>query len=388
LNKKRLAVVGATGSIGRSALDICRRFPEAFEVRALAVRSNLKGLKALEGEFKPKFVVIYEEAAARDYVPLFDSTRVLKGKEGLKLLVQEDLDHIVFASSGTDAIPALMMALARKMEVSLANKESLVVGGPWVMETVDSFDQLRPIDSEHSAIWQCLLGERREDIEEIALTASGGPFLHATYEEMKNATPEIAFKHPTWRMGAKITIDSATLFNKGLEIIEACYLFSMPLDRVKAVVQPDSLIHGCVRFCDGSSKLLLSKPDMRIPISFALSYPRRLRLDEAFHRPQITEWKVNFLKIDEEKFPCYGLARRALQMGNAYPPILVGADEAAVEAFLGGVISMVDIFPLLERTLLSYNGPSNLNSLEEAIALVDFGRREAGRLSRLFSERR
>jgi len=191
LNKKRLAVVGATGSIGRSALDICRRFPEACEVRALAVRSNLKGVKALEGEFKPKFVVIYEEAAARDYVPLFDGTRVLKGKEGLKLLVQEDLDHIVFASSGTDAIPALMMALARKMEVSLANKESLAVGGPWVMETVDSFDQLRPIDSEHSAIWQCLLGERREDIEEIALTSSGGPFLHATYEEMKNATPKL-----------------------------------------------------------------------------------------------------------------------------------------------------------------------------------------------------
>jgi len=388
LNKKRLAVVGATGSIGRSTLDICRMFPDRFEVKALAVRSNLRGLKTLEGELKPKFVVIYEESAARNYVPLFDDTIVLTGKEGLKQLVWEDLDHIVFASSGTDAIPALMMALTRKIEVSLANKESLVVGGPWVMKTVNSFDQLRPIDSEHSAIWQCLLGEEKEGIEDIILTASGGPFLHATYEEMKSATPEIALKHPTWSMGAKITIDSATLFNKGLEIIEACYLFSMPLKRVKAVIQPNSLIHGCVRFCDGSSKLLSGKPDMRIPISFALSYPKRLKLDEAFHRPQIVDWNINFLAIDEKKFPCYGLARRALQMGNAYPPILVGADEAAVEAFLAGIISMVDIFPLLERTLLSYNGPSNLNSLEEAVLLVDFGRSEARRLSRLFSERR
>ncbi|MEN2995637.1 MAG: 1-deoxy-D-xylulose-5-phosphate reductoisomerase, partial [Acetomicrobium sp.] len=217
----------------------------------------------------------------------------------------------------------------------------------------------------------------------------GGPFLHSSYEEMKLATPSRALKHPTWSMGSKITVDSATLLNKGFEVIEASYLFALPIEKINAVVQPDSLAHGCVRFSDGSVKMFLSEPDMRIPISFALSYPKRLKIGHLFHRLAITEkWKLDFLRLDENKFPCYSLARRALQMGNAYPPIIVGADEVAVEAFVKGKISIVDIFPLLEKVLLSYNGPSNLNGLEEAISLVEFGRRIARELCRLFSERR
>lgn len=389
MSPKRLAVIGATGSIGRAALDVCRRFPEEFDVRALAVRSNIEELKKLVDEFKPKYVVIYDDVAASKFALHDESVKVLVGHEGLMQLIDEGMDHIVFASSGTEAIAALSASLDRKIEVSLANKESLIVGGPWIMEKASLADPLRPIDSEHNAVWQCLLGEDLNEIEEIILTASGGPFLHSSYEEMKLATPSRALKHPTWSMGSKITVDSATLLNKGFEVIEASYLFALPIEKINAVVQPDSLAHGCVRFSDGSVKMFLSEPDMRIPISFALSYPKRLKIGHLFHRLAITEkWKLDFLRLDENKFPCYSLARRALQMGNAYPPIIVGADEVAVEAFVEGKISIVDIFPLLEKVLLSYNGPSNLNGLEEAISLVEFGRRIARELCRLFSERR
>lgn len=389
MSQKRLAVIGATGSIGRATLDVCRRFPEEFDVRALAVRSNIEELKKLVDEFKPKYVVIYDDVAASNFALYDESVKVLVGHEGLMQLIDEGMDHIVFASSGTEAIAALSASLDRKIEVSLANKESLIVGGPWIMEKASLADPLRPIDSEHNAVWQCLLGEDLNEIEEIILTASGGPFLHSSYEEMKLATPSRALKHPTWSMGSKITVDSATLLNKGFEVIEASYLFALPIEKINAVVQPDSLAHGCVRFSDGSVKMFLSEPDMRIPISFALSYPKRLKIGHLFHRLAITEkWKLDFLRLDENKFPCYSLARRALQMGNAYPPIIVGADEVAVEAFVKGKISIVDIFPLLERVLLSYNGPSNLNGLEEAISLVEFGRRIAKELCRLFSERR
>jgi len=384
LSQKRLAVIGATGSIGRAALDVCRRFPEQFDVRALAVRSNIEELKKLVDEFKPKYVVIYDDVAASKFALHDESVKVLVGHEGLMQLIDD-----VFASSGTEAIAALSTSLDRKIEVSLANKESLIVGGPWIMEKASLADPLRPIDSEHNAVWQCLLGEDLNEIEEIILTASGGPFLHSSYEEMKLATPSRALKHPTWSMGSKITVDSATLLNKGFEVIEASYLFALPIEKINAVVQPDSLAHGCVRFSDGSVKMFLSEPDMRIPISFALSYPKRLKIGHLFHRLAITEkWTLDFLRLDENKFPCYSLARRALQMGNAYPPIIVGADEVAVEAFVEGKISIVDIFPLLEKVLLSYNGPSNLNGLEEAISLVEFGRRIARELCRLFSERR
>lgn len=389
MSQKRLAVIGATGSIGRATLDVCRRFPEEFDVRALAVRSNIEELKKLVDEFKPKYVVIYDDVAASNFALHDESVKVLVGHEGLMQLIDEGMDHIVFASSGTEAIAALSTSLDRKIEVSLANKESLIVAGPWIMEKASLADPLRPIDSEHNAIWQCLLGEDLNEIEEIILTASGGPFLHSSYEEMKLATPSRALKHPTWSMGSKITVDSATLLNKGFEVIEASYLFALPIEKINAVVQPDSLAHGCVRFSDGSVKMFLSEPDMRIPISFALSYPKRLKIGHLFHRLAITEkWKLDFLRLDENKFPCYSLARRALQMGNAYPPIIVGADEVAVEAFVKGKISIVDIFPLLEKVLLSYNGPSNLNGLEEAISLVEFGRRIAKELCRFFSERR
>ncbi|WP_286975633.1 1-deoxy-D-xylulose-5-phosphate reductoisomerase [Acetomicrobium sp. UBA5826] len=389
MSQKRLAVIGATGSIGRAALDVCRRFPEEFDVRALAVRSNIEELKKLVDEFKPRYVVIYDDVAASNFAAHDESVKVLVGHEGLMQLIDEGMDHIVFASSGTEAIAALSASLDRKIEVSLANKESLIVGGPWIMEKASLADPLRPIDSEHNALWQCLLGEDLNEIEEVILTASGGPFLHSSYEEMKQATPSRALKHPTWSMGSKITVDSATLLNKGFEVIEASYLFALPIEKINAVVQPDSLAHGCVRFSDGSVKMFLSEPDMRIPISFALSYPKRLKIGHLFHRLAITEkWTLDFLRLDENKFPCYSLARRALQMGNAYPPIIVGADEVAVEAFVEGKISIVDIFPLLEKVLLSYNGPSNLNGLEEAISLVEFGRRIARELCRLFSERR
>lgn len=305
----------------------------------------------------------------------------LTGTEALSLIASDpDIDHIVFASSGVAAIKALQTALREDKDVSLANKESIVVAGPWVMPLVKRTDQLRPVDSEHSAIWQCIREENKAEIQKIWLTASGGPFRNYTREMLEKVTPEEALAHPVWKMGPKITVDSATLMNKGIECIEAMQLFDLPAEKVSALVHPGSQVHGVVLFYDGTMKLLASSPDMRLPAAAALAWPDRVDLVGSgldFSDP--AKWDLSFREIDGSLFPCFGIACKAGEMGGAYPSLLVGADEAAVRAFIDGMIPFTAIPLIIEETLSGYSSVPPA-SLDEAVSMVGEGEAAAWRL--------
>ena len=385
---KRVAVIGATGSVGGSVLDICDRFPGRFRVMALAARSNSEKLLNLAKRFGAKYSCL--DSATPETAGAFrEAGAVLEcGVDALSSIAESgDVDHVVFASSGTDAITALQRAIAAGKEVSLANKESIVVAGPWVMPLIRRRDQIRPLDSEHSAIWQCLRGEPAKSPTRITLTASGGPFLDFTREQMARITPEDALGHPVWSMGRKITVDSATLMNKGIECIEAMQLFGLSHDRVNAVIHPGSYIHGMVEFCDATLKFLAYKPDMRIPAACALGWPERLPLSDAgiFTVPRRGDWSLEFREPDTARFPCLSLAIEAARLGGAYPPLLIGADEAAVCAFLGGRIPFLSISNIIESALERYSGP-NPENVEDAVALIETGRVNAERLCEKMSK--
>jgi 1-deoxy-D-xylulose-5-phosphate reductoisomerase len=375
----RVAVIGATGSVGGSVLDICSRFPDRFEVAALAARSNADGVLDLARRFGARTACL--AAPSKDIARKFKSAGVelLTGVEGLEAIATlAGVDHVVFASSGTDAVTALRRALASNRDVSLANKESIVAAGPWVMPLARRPDQLRPLDSEHSAIWQCLRGEPEGSAVRVTLTASGGPFRDSSSEEMARVTPEDALRHPVWSMGPKITIDSATLMNKGIECVEAMQLFGLPPDAVRAVIHPGSFVHGFVEFRDATMKLLSYKPDMRIPAAGALAWPERLPLDglDEFSMPARDEWSLEFREPDTARFPCLSLALEAARRGGPYPPLMVGADEAAVKSFLQGRIPFLAIYNIIETVFEKYSGPSP-SSAEDAVALISEGERLA-----------
>ncbi|WP_239391234.1 1-deoxy-D-xylulose-5-phosphate reductoisomerase [Cloacibacillus sp. An23] len=374
-DKIRLAVTGATGSVGGAVLDICARFPDIFEITALAARRDAKKLAELGRRHGAKILCLTEPA-----VPSWreEGFVCLTGEAALTDIVTDGrVEHAVFASSGITAIKALQAALERGIDVSLANKESIVVGGPWVMPLVKRRGQLRPVDSEHSAVWQCVRDSEKKEISRIWLTASGGPFRGYTEEQMERVTAADALKHPVWKMGPKITIDSATLMNKGIECIEAMQLFGLPSEKVGALIHPLSQVHGIAEFIDGTVKLLLSRADMRLPAAAALAWPRRLPLvEKGFPPVEPSAWELRFSEIDEKLFPCFALAREAGRMGGAYPALLVGADESAVEYFLKGEISYRGIARVISSVLEEYNGGAP-SSLDEAISLVETGRRAA-----------
>jgi len=376
----RISVIGATGSVGGAVLDICRRHPGRFRVKALAGLANVSRMAGLSAEFSPELVAMVDPEAAKRLRPLVSpGTRVLSGLDSLEeLALSPESDHVVFASSGTAAIPSLMATLRTGKTVSLANKESLVIAGPWVMPLASGKNQLRPLDSEHNAVWQCLAGEMNRSIREIVLTASGGPFRTLEISELEHVTPRMALRHPVWAMGAKITVDSATLMNKGLEILEAMQLFNLPAARVRALVHPQSLVHGMVVFSDCTMKWLLSNPDMRIPAAVALAYPERLQVkeDAALEFPPLETLSLSFEQPDLNRFPCLSLALEAARTGGAAPALLVGADEIAVKAFLEEDLSFKAIPRLIEKVLTSYQG-SGPNSAEEAIAIMEWSRRKA-----------
>lgn len=377
--KIRLAVIGATGSVGRAALDICRRFRKTFEVVAVAARENAQDLLALATEFRSRYAYLQTPSASTAGQFRANGIELFAGTEGLSDLVALDcVEHAVFASSGTDAIVPLKRALLSDKNVSLANKESIVAAGPWIMPLVKRPDQLRPIDSEHSAVWQCLRDEPSRGVRKILLTASGGPFREWSLERMRHITPSDALNHPVWAMGAKITVDSATLMNKGIECIEAMQLFNLPPSAVGALVHPGALVHGIVEFTDATMKLLLSRADMRLPAAAAISWPERLPLSELFPRdfsvPSPEEWSLEFRELDHARFPCLRLAIRAAEMGGAYPPVLIGADQFAAGAFLEGRIPFLMISNIIERTMERFSG-SAPKSIEDAIALISEGER-------------
>src|SRR5437764_3896432 len=353
---RRIALLGSTGSIGQQTLDVVRCFPEHFQIVALAARSNVELLAQQAQEFHPKFVACFADTphtakAARAAIP-----GVLLGEDGLlAVATHSDVDIVVAATSGLKGLQPTLAAIRAGKTIALSNKETLVMAGHLVMLAAREQNvSILPVDSEHSAIWQCLRGEDTQEIRRLILTASGGPFRRSSLEEVRSVTVEQALAHPTWRMGPKITIDSATLMNKGLEVLEAHWLFDIPYERIEVVVHPESIIHSMVEFVDGSIKMQASLPSMHLPIQEALSYPARLDtagtgLVRELSWPEVA--RLNFEALDTARFPCFQLALEAAKRGGTYPSVLVGADEEAVALFLAGKISFPVIAELIEAVL-------------------------------------
>jgi 1-deoxy-D-xylulose-5-phosphate reductoisomerase len=353
---KRIALLGSTGSIGQQTLDVVRRFPEQFQIVALAARRNVTLLAQQVKEFHPSLVACFAdlpgvEAHVQSLLP-----NALLGVQGLLAVATcADADIVVAATSGLVGLKPTLAAIGAGKPVALANKETLVMAGHLVMQAAQHAGiSILPMDSEHSAIWQCLRGEAPEDVYRLLLTASGGPFRHATIDELKSVTVSQALAHPTWQMGPKVTIDSATLMNKGLEVIEAHWLFKIPYQRIEVVIHPESIIHSMVEFVDGSIKMQASLPSMHVPIMNALSYPGRLDVIEDRLVPEL-RWPdvgtLHFEALNIRHFPCLRLAIEAGQRGGTYPSVLVGADEEAVELFRAGKIEFLRIAELIEETL-------------------------------------
>jgi len=353
---KNIALLGSTGSIGQQTLDVVRRFPEYFRIVALAARSNVSLLEQQAREFEPSLVACFAdtpsvEAAARAAFP-----NVVLGEQGLlEVTTHPQADIVVAATSGLMGLEPTLAAIRAGKTIALANKETLVMAGHLVMQEAQrSGVSILQVDSEHSAIWQCLRGEQSKEVNRLLLTASGGPFRRATLEQIRSVTVEQALAHPTWRMGPKITVDSATLMNKGLEVLEAHWLFGIPYERIDVIVHPESIIHSMVEFVDGSLKMQASLPSMHLPILDALSYPARLNtagkgLVRELHWSDVGQ--LNFEALDETRFPCFRLALDAARRGGTYPSVLVGADEEAVALFLGGEIEFSRIAELIEAVL-------------------------------------
>lgn len=375
--KVRLFVIGCTGSVGSSILSVCRAYPDKFEVTALAAKSSMEGIERLSEEFRPSRVILADKKAACAFKEKNGRKfTVLAGEEGLaETASAQDVDHVVVASSGTGAIPALMTALQHDKDVSLANKESIVVAGKWVLPLVRRRDQLRPLDSEHNALWQCLRVSDISSVSKIFLTASGGPFRNFILEDLEKVTPAMAIAHPVWNMGAKISVDSATLMNKGVEILEAMSLFSLPPEKVDTVISPDPFIHSIVEFSDGTFILAASAADMRIPCTSALFYPERSPYPMTAS-PALHGMNFSFQSPDEHLFPCLRLAKDAARAGGAYPPLLIGADEVAVENFLAGKIGFLDIARVVESVFDGYRGKGP-RSLDDALSILEEGKRTA-----------
>lgn len=379
---RRLAVLGATGSIGTQTLDIVRLFPERFDVRALTCGTNIELLASQVAEFQPRSVAVGTDEGARELREQISGldVDVLTGEEGLcAVATREDVDVVVVAVVGFAGLAPVLAALKAGKTVALANKETMVVGGALVQALADQGPgQLLPVDSEHSAIFQCLVGESERDVESVALTASGGPFRTRPADTFEDVTVKEALDHPNWSMGPKITIDSATMMNKGLEVIEARWLFDLPPGQIDVLVHPQSIVHSMVTFADGAVKAQLGVPDMKVPIQYALSFPGRW---PAPH--ERLDWakcgRLDFEPPDTEKFPCLRLAYEALEAGGTAPAILNAANEVAVECFLDGTLSFADIPRVIERTLEQVNGPVE-PSLEELYAVDAEARRRVEEL--------
>ncbi len=349
-------MLGSTGSVGRQTLDVVRCFPEYFHVVALAARSNVALLAEQAQEFQPSLVACFAGTPEIERAALTSLPGVILGEQGLiDVATHSGADIVVAATSGLQGLGPTLAAIAAGKTIALANKETLVMAGHLVMrEAQRAGVSIIPVDSEHSAIWQCLRGERTADVKRLLLTASGGPFRRAPLEQLRAVTVEQALAHPTWRMGPKITIDSATLMNKGLEVLEAHWLFDIPYERIEVIVHPESIVHSMVEFIDGSLKLQASLPNMHLPILDALSYPARLNtattgLVRELYWTEVAQ--LNFEALDRERFPCFRLALEAAKRGGTYPCALVGADEEAVALFLGGKIGLLDIAQLVGAVL-------------------------------------
>lgn len=379
---KRIAILGSTGSIGRSTLDVIEKNPQRFQLLTMAAGSNIELALEQARKWRPKVLSLASEQNAEKISQLLRAEglkeiEIVFGQAGtVRVATHPEVDFVVSAIVGVAGLKATYEAVRAGKEIGLANKECMVAAGELITrEARRQGKPLLPIDSEHNAVHQCMRGGRMNEVERVWLTASGGPFLNTPKSEFENITVEQALNHPTWKMGRRITIDSATLMNKGFEVIEACRLFNMPPEKVSVIVHPQSTIHSMVEFNDGSILAQLSVTDMRLPILYALTYPERIPSDLRFNVLDLK--RLDFTPPDPVKFPCLRLAYEAAQAGGAKSIALNAADEVAVGAFLNREIAFTDIPKVIERTILETKD-CHPESIEEVLA-IDAQAREAAR---------
>ena len=376
-----VAVLGSTGSVGRNALDVIARFPDRFRVSALCAGKNAEELAAQARRFRPPVVCLSEERHVSRLGRLPRGTRVVFGEEGMsEVACSVGTDIVLAAAAGVTSIRPVIAAARAGKRIALANKELLVMAGKFLVGAARTGGGgILPVDSEHSAVFQAIEGHRKQDISRIILTASGGPFRNRTFRQMRDATVGEALGHPTWRMGAKISVDSATLMNKGFEVIEAMWLFDLPPDRIDVLIHPQSIVHSMVEYRDGSLIAQLGVPDMRIPIGYALSYPERLPLELPRLIPhRMVSWV--FEPPDRKSFPALALAYAAAEAGGTAPATLNAANEVAVAAFLAGRIRFTDIVRVAEALMAAWRKGGRPATLKDVLRADAEAREEATRI--------
>ncbi len=372
---KRVAILGSTGSVGRQALDVVRQLPERFEVVGLAAGRNDAELARQIAECRPRYAWAEADTPALRDACGASATKWLSMEE---MAVAEDVDLLLVATAGAAGLMPTIRALQAGRAVAIANKEVLVMAGHLVRAAMlRGGGELRPVDSEHSAIWQCLWGEEGHEIRRIILTASGGAFRDFDRSALAAVTPEQALQHPTWTMGPKITVDCATLMNKGMETIEAVWLFGVPMERVEVVLHRESIVHSLVEMSDGSVKAQLGVPDMRLPIQCALAYPERMAAPPAPPLDLAKVGTLNFGTPDVERFPCLRLAMEAGRQGGTYPAVMAAADEVAVERFMAADAGFLDIPAIIESVLEKHRSIADPDL--EAVMAADAWARQAAR---------
>ena len=376
---KSIALLGSTGSIGVSTLDLVRRFPDRFRIVGMVAGENLKLLAAQIKEFSPRCVAIKNEKDVPRLRKLLGTKRmeICWGVNGAtNISTANDVDVVLAAIVGGAGLVPTLQAVQAGKEVALANKEALVMAGEiFVNEAKKANTRLFPVDSEHSAIFQCLQGNRRDEVDKLILTASGGPFLRTPLSRLRYVTISQALKHPNWKMGRKITIDSATMMNKGLEIVEAHWEFDVEPSHIDVVIHPQSVVHSMVRYQDGTIIAQLGMADMRIPIAYALAYPHRL--DGGWRPLEMTEHgELNFLPVDKRRYPALGLAYHALKQGGTMPAVLNAANEIAVDAFLAGKIGFREIHRIIEKTMQGHS-PQRARNVEDILEVDRWARERA-----------
>lgn len=365
--KKQICILGSTGSIGTQALDVIRQHPDLYEAYALTANDSVEKLAEQAREFNPAAVVIADEARYEELKAKLADTdvKVYAGHKALCEIVEAGpVDMVLAALVGFAGLEPTIRAIKARKKICLANKETLVVAGELILDLVSKYHvDLLPVDSEHSAIFQCLVGEEMNEVDKILLTCSGGPFRNFTHEQLLTVTAADALRHPTWKMGAKITIDSASLMNKGFEVMEAKWLFGVPAEKIEVLVHPQSVVHSGVQFKDGVVKAQLGVPDMRLPILYAFSFPKRLPLN-GDRLDLFSTRKLEFFKPDVQKFPCLRLAYEALSEGGNMPCILNAANEVANAAFRRGECSFLGMAEVIERTMrqASFDKTPNLDT--------------------------
>jgi len=373
---KKIAILGSTGNVGTQTLDVVDQYPDKFEIIALSANGNIELLKQQIEKYKPKFVGVADKEKAKELEKKIDIP-VFSGEEAnLQVANLEEYDTLVNAVVSLAGIEATLVAIEKKKNVALANKETLVSAGEIVMKKArENNVKIMPIDSEHSALFQCLNGEDIKNVYQLIITCSGGALRDETKDEIENASVKEALGHKTWSMGKKITIDSATLINKGFEVIEAMWLYNMPIEKIKVVVHPESIIHSMVEYSDASIIAQISEPDMRLPIQYALSYPERW--DAPIKRFDFSK-NLTFKEPDLERFPCLGLAFRAAKELGTLPAVMNATNDFMVGKFLNGECKILDIYETIKKVMENHKNKKNPN-LEDIKNAIIWAREEAGK---------